>query len=301
MKLPIIKNKNWFLLVSVIFVSVAVYTLAVFGLRPGIDFKSGSMWQVNVPASERDLTDFLKLELKIEDPIISYDAPTDSYSIVMREVSDAERAGYAEKLKERFGDLRELDFGTTSPSVSTELKNKAVWLIISVLAVMALYITLAFRSVSRPVSSWKYGVATIIALAHDVVIAAGAYAILGQLKGVTIDTNFIVALLTIAGFSAQDTIVVFDRIRENLSGEKGRVDLPSVVNKSLNEVLGRSLNTSVSIMLVLSAIAFFGPLSVKYFALTMLVGMFFGTYSSIFVASPVLVLWHSLDTKVKKL
>lgn len=301
MKFPIIKNKKWFLLVSVLFVSLSIYSLASFGLKPGIDFKSGSMWQISVPAAERSLSDFLKSDLKIEDPIISYDAQTDSFSIVMGETTDALRAEYSEKLKSRFGDLKELDFGSTSPSVSSELRNRAVLLIVSVLAVMALYITIAFRGISKPVSSWKYGIATVIALAHDVIIAAGVYALIGHLKGVTVDTNFIVALLTIAGFSAQDTIVVFDRIRENLLGEKGKTNLPEVVNKSVNEVLGRSINTSVSIMLVLAAIAFFGPLSVKYFALTMLVGLFFGTYSSIFIASPVLVIWHSLDTKVKKL
>lgn len=301
MKFPIIKNKKWFLLVSVLFVSLSIYSLVSFGLKPGIDFKSGSMWQISVPAAERSLSDFLKSDLKIEDPIISYDAQTDSFSIVMGETTDALRAEYSEKLKSRFGDLKELDFGSTSPSVSSELRNRAVLLIVSVLAVMALYITIAFRGISKPVSSWKYGIATVIALAHDVTIAAGVYALIGHLKGVTVDTNFIVALLTIAGFSAQDTIVVFDRIRENLLGEKGKTNLPEVVNKSVNEVLGRSINTSVSIMLVLAAIAFFGPLSVKYFALTMLAGLFFGTYSSIFVASPVLVIWHSLDTKVKKL
>lgn len=301
MKFPIIKNKKWFLLVSVLFVSLSIYSLVSFGLKPGIDFKSGSMWQISVPAAERSLSDFLKSDLKIEDPIISYDAQTDSFSIVMGETTDALRAEYSEKLKSRFGDLKELDFGSTSPSVSSELRNRAVLLIVSVLAVMALYITIAFRGISKPVSSWKYGIATVIALAHDVTIAAGVYALIGHLKGVTVDTNFIVALLTIAGFSAQDTIVVFDRIRENLLGEKGKTNLPEVVNKSVNEVLGRSINTSVSIMLVLAAIAFFGPLSVKYFALTMLVGLFFGTYSSIFIASPVLVIWHSLDTKVKKL
>jgi len=301
MKFPIIKNKNWFLFASALFVSLSIYSLVSFGLKPGIDFKSGSMWQISVPASERSLADFLKSDLKIEDPIISYDAQTESFSIVMGETTDALRAEYSEKLKSRFGDLKELDFGSTSPSVSSELRNRAVLLIVSVLVVMALYITIAFRGISKPVSSWKYGIATVIALAHDVTIAAGIYALMGHLKGVTIDTNFIVALLTIAGFSAQDTIVVFDRIRENLLGEKGKTNLPEVVNKSVNEVLGRSINTSVSIMLVLAAIAFFGPLSVKYFALTMLVGLFFGTYSSIFVASPVLVLWHSLDTKVKKL
>ncbi len=302
MKLQIIKHKNFFILLSAIFVGLSITSLIYFGLRPGIDFKSGSSWLISVPATEKELSDYIKDDLKIEDAIISYDSASDSYSIVMSLMEDEDKAKYAESLKEKFGDFKELDFGLTTPSVSNELKNKSIILIISVLVIMAIYITFAFRMVSYPVSSWRYGIITIIALMHDVVIAAGVMAAIGYFKGITIDTNFVIALLTIAGFSAQDTIVVFDRIREKLSNHKEKgINMAEIVNNSLNEVVMRSVNTSISIMLVLLAIAVFGPISVRYFAIVMLTGMFFGTYSSIFLASPLLVLSHELDTKRKKL
>ncbi len=301
MKLKIIKNKRIFISLSIVFVSLAVASLLAFGLKPGIDFKSGSMWQIKAPgATESSINEFAVSELKIEDPIIAYDKISDSYSLVFREISPSERTSFNEALKQKFQGAEEMDFSMTSPSVSSELKNKAVWVVILVLVVIALYISFAFRSVSWPISSYKYGIVAIIALAHDVTIAAGVYALIGHFVGITIDTNFIVALLTIAGFSVQDTIVVMDRIRENLLASKHKENLSDIVEKSLGEVFKRSVITSVSIMLVLAAIALFGPLSVRYFALTMFVGMFFGTYSSLFVASPLLVLWHQLDNKFKK-
>jgi preprotein translocase SecF subunit len=297
MKANIIKNSKWFLALSAIFIALAVTSILFFGLKPGIDFKSGSMWQVRIPgADEMVVRDFFENDLQIDGPIISYDPGTTSYSVIFKEVSDEEHRTYLDKMKEKFGvAAEELDFGTTSPSVSSELRQKAVWIIVLSLVVMALYVTFAFRKVSWPVKSYKYGIITIIALAHDVVIAAGFFALLGYLKGATIDTNFIVALLTIAGFSSQDTIVIFDRIRENLLNSKGKGDISEIANRSVNEVFRRSAITSVSIMLVLAAIAVLGPLSVRYFAMTMVVGLLFGTYSSIFVASPLLAMWHKFD------
>jgi preprotein translocase subunit SecF len=157
---------------------------------------------------------------------------------------------------------------------------------------ISLYIAWAFRKVSAPVKSWKYGIVTLVSLFHDVSIPAGFIAILGKLKGVEIDTNFIVALLVVMGFSVHDTIVVFDRIRENLLLKRGsKVDLGAIVNFSVNETFVRSVNTSLTLILVLIAMLFFGPPSLFYFILTMLVGTVFGTYSSIFVASPLLYLW----------
>ncbi|MDD5098765.1 MAG: protein translocase subunit SecF [Candidatus Colwellbacteria bacterium] len=296
MKANIIKHSNWFLFFSVLFVALSVTSIIVFGLKPGIDFRSGSAWQVRIPgADERTIKNFFEADLGFSDPIISYDKENDSYSVIFKEISGEEHKAALDKVKEKFTGAEELDFGTTSPSVSSELKQKAIWIIALSLAVMAIYVAIAFRKVSYPVKSYKYGLITIIALAHDCVIAAGFFALLGFLRGATIDTNFIVALLTIAGFSSQDTIVIFDRVRENLLNAKGKGDLPEIVNRSLNEVFRRSLNTSVSVMLVLAAIALFGPLSVRYFAMTMVIGLFFGTYSSLFVASPLLVLWHKID------
>jgi len=297
MTLNIIGNRKWFLAPSTMFVALAVTSMILLGFNLGIDFKSGSMWQIKVPETEeRMVREFITDDLKIESPIISYDENVDSYSIIFKEISEEEHAGLKASLESRFAGAAELDFGTTSPSVSSELRDKAIWVILLVLVVMASYVAFAFRKASGPIKSFKYGAVTLVALAHDVIIAAGFFALIGYLKGIAIDTYFIVALLTVAGFSVQDTIVIFDRIRENLLGAKGKIDLDELINRSVNEIKMRSINTSFSTMLVLGAIAWLGPLSVRYFALTMIVGIFFGTYSSIFVANPLLSIW----SKIKK-
>jgi preprotein translocase subunit SecF len=145
--------------------------------------------------------------------------------------------------------------------------------------------------VSKPVASWKYGAATLVALVHDVTLVVGFYAVLGHFWGVEINTSFITAVLTVLGFSVHDTIVVFDRIRENLP--KSDTNFEETVNRSVNQTITRSINTSMTVMLTLLAITIFGGPSIMYFSLALLVGIFFGTYSSIFLASPVLVLWNS--------
>jgi preprotein translocase subunit SecF len=158
---------------------------------------------------------------------------------------------------------------------------------------ISLYIAFAFRKVSKPVSSWKYGMVTLVTLFHDVIMPAGLLAVLGRFKGIEIDTNFIVALLVVMGFSVHDTIVVFDRIRENLTLARGKaVSLGDIINKSIRETFARSINTSLTLMIVLVALLVFGPPSLFYFILTILVGTLFGTYSSIFVASPLLYGFH---------
>ena len=154
---------------------------------------------------------------------------------------------------------------------------------------ISLYIAFAFRKVSYPIKSWKYGIITLITLFHDVIIPAGLLAVLGRRLGIEIDTNFVVALLVVMGFSVHDTIVVFDRIRENLLLQKNRLDLPVIINNSVNQTFVRSINTSLTLILVLLALFFFGPVTLKYFILTILVGTTVGTYSSIFVASPLLL------------
>jgi len=173
------------------------------------------------------------------------------------------------------------------------LKTKAMWAIVLVLIGISLFIAWAFRKVSEPVKSWKYGIVTLITLVHDVSIPAGLLALLGYWKGIEIDTNFIVALLVVMGFSVHDTIVVFDRIRENLTLNRGRkFDLGDIIRFSVKETFTRSVNTSLTLILVLVVLLAFGPPSLFYFILTILVGTIFGTYSSIFVASPLLYLWQ---------
>jgi preprotein translocase subunit SecF len=183
--------------------------------------------------------------------------------------------------------------------LGAELARKGMMALgLSVLFII-IYIAFAFRAVSRPVSSWKYGLIAIAALIHDVVIPTGVFAILGHFYGVEIDSLFLTALLTIFGLSISDTIVVFDRIRENL--KKHRTEpFAETVGKSLEETFVRSLNTSLTVILALLALLLFGGQPTRYFALALTIGMIVGTYSSIFIASPLLVVWGKRSIPSKK-
>jgi preprotein translocase subunit SecF len=193
--------------------------------------------------------------------------------------------------------IQEMRFESIGPVIGEELKDKAIRAIIAVLVAIILYIAWAFRKVSEPVSSWKYGVTAIIALAHDVIIPTGIFVVLGQILGIELDILFVTALLTILGFSVNDTIVVFDRTRENLARDHHQHDFEFIVNKSVNETIRRSIITSVTTFVVLLAIYLFGGESIKYFVLALMVGVVVGTYSSIFLASPLLVVWEHFSRR----
>jgi preprotein translocase subunit SecF len=186
--------------------------------------------------------------------------------------------------------FEERRFSSIGPTIGAELKQKSIKAIIIVILGISLYIAWAFRKVSQPINSWRYGVVTLIALFHDLIIPIGLFAYLGHFYGVEVGANFIVALLVILGFSVHDTIVVFDRIRENLK-RYSQLNFVSLVNQSISETLVRSLNTSLTVLLTLAALYFFGGESLKYFMLALIVGIFSGTYSSIFIAAPLLVTW----------
>lgn len=189
------------------------------------------------------------------------------------------------------GNIEEKRFDSIGPVIGGELKNSAIWATIIALIAIVLYIGWAFRKVSRPVSSFKYGIAATIALFHDVIITLGIFSVLGHFYNVEIGVSFVAAILAILGYSVNDTIIVFDRTRENLL-KSGIDDFEEVVNKSVNETMVRSLNTSFTTLLVLFALYLFGGETIKYFIVALLVGIAFGTYSSIFIASPLLVSWQ---------
>lgn len=289
----VLKHKNYFLLGSILLIILGGTSVGVFGFKLGIDFTSGSLWQVKIPnASSEEVRNVFHTELGVEEVGLSYDAGSQTYSLSFKQITDADRQNYINVLKQRFGDgVESLDFWTISPVVSQELKRKAIWAIGLVMLAISLYIAFAFRKVSRPVASWKYGVVTLFTLVHDVAIPAGLFAILGKTMGATVDTNFVVALLFVMGFSVHDTIVVFDRVRENLILLRDRMKLGEIVDQSIKQTLARSVNTTLTLVLVLLAIYFFGPEGIKLFVLTILVGTVAGAYSSILVASPLLALW----------
>jgi preprotein translocase subunit SecF len=201
------------------------------------------------------------------------------------------------------GAAEEIQFTSIGPSIGAELMQKA-WIAISLVVVLTvLFIAFAFRGVSKPVSSWKYGIVAIVTLLHDILLPTGLFAYLGYISGAEVDALFIVALLTILGISINDTIVVFDRIRENLRLNEERrkhEEFAEVVERSIKQTIARSINTSVTVIIVLLSLYFFGPEATKNFALTLTVGMIAGTYSSIFLASPLLVVWEKFSRRAVK-
>lgn len=192
--------------------------------------------------------------------------------------------------------VREERIETVGPSISSNLRERTWKIGLLVIIAIILYVAYAFRKVSKQVSSWKFGVTAVIALIHDVMITIGVFVLLGHYLGVEVNIPFVVALLTILGYSVNDTIVVFDRIRENLI-KIGYSKFELVVNKGVSDTILRSINTCFTTLLVLVALFFFGGDTIKYFALALIVGISFGTYSSIFLASPILFVWERIGRR----
>lgn len=226
---------------------------------------------------------------------------TGNNSVLIRYASEDDKTNQnvVATLAQKYPDSKNLRTDYANASVSSELKTKSLmaifWAIVGIMA----YVAWAFRRVSHPVASWKYGAGAVIALIHDVLITVGVFSVLGHFWGVEVGVPFVAALLTILGFSVHDTIVVYDRTRENLQRSSSKEQFPEIVNRSLNETLVRSINTSLTVIVTLLAIYIFGGESIKYFSLALLVGVTFGTYSSIFVASALLVTSYNLQIQKK--
>lgn len=288
MTFNIIGKKYLFLGASLILVLASAFSIYYFGLKQGVDFVGGVSWQLKFPEpapSKEALSEIFK------DAIIT-PQENGQFLIRMKELTEEEHKQFLDSAAKKFGSVEELNFQNIGSVVGNDLRQKAIWAFILVLAAISLYVALAFRKVSEPVSSWKYGIITLLTLFHDAVIPAGLYAVLGKVFNAEVDTNFIVAILVVIGFSVHDTIVVFDRIRENLKSSKAEDNFDMIVNNSVNQTIARSVNTSLTLILTLLALLFFGPAALQYFILTILVGVVAGTYSSIFVASPLLTLWQ---------
>lgn len=291
MKLPIIKHRNIWFTLSAGLVVASIAALAVFGLRLGIDFTGGSLMELSFdqrPAVNeiRQLID----EAGYSDATVQPAGESDVL-IRMPNLSEEDHQSLLSKFSEKYESAEELRFESIGPAIGNELRRKAFWSLILVLVGISAYIAFAFRKVSKPVASWKYGMATLIAaLFHDVLIPLGVMAILGKVFMAEINSAFIAAILTILGFSVHDTIVVFDRVRENLLKTSGAFE--DIVERSVNETLARSINTSLTTFFPLMAIILFGGDTLKWFALTLIVGLIAGTYSSICLASPLLVVFQ---------
>lgn len=289
------KNLNLFFLLPAALSILAIISIAMWGLKPGIDLSGGTLLQVTYDGAQPTVAQVqtaaqpLNLgELRVQP------SGTNSYSIRVRALSDAEHQSLGKALA-TLGNVHEDQFTSVGPVIGQELLTKGLIAFGLVTLCIILFIAFAFRHVSKPVASWKYGVVVIITLAHDVLVPTGVFALLGHSNGAEVDSLFIVGLLTILGISINDTIVVFDRVRENLAlneAQHKRVPYDEVVGSSIVQTIARSNNTSLTVVIMLAALYFVGPTTTQDFALTLIIGMIAGTYSSIFLAAPLLVFWE---------
>ncbi|MCK5211979.1 protein translocase subunit SecF [Candidatus Parcubacteria bacterium] len=322
----IIQNRKIWLTLSGTVVVLAILAIALWGLNLGIDFTGGSLLEVEFKEGRPDTSAVteavgdLGLGSLVVQPVAEkgmilkfQDISEDKHQDVIKALNDlvgkndtlelntsvatSSDATTTPVFEIDIDDLSkssvvQLRFDSVGPSIGQELKSRSITAMIIVLIAIVSYIAWAFRRVSKPVASWKYGLSATIALFHDVIIVIGVFAVLGKFFGVEVNTAFVAAILTVLGYSVKDTIVVFDRVRENLP--KSEDNFEETVNTSVNQTIQRSINTSVTTLLVLLAILFFGGVTIKSFVLALAIGVFIGTYSSIFLASPVLVVWEKI-------
>ncbi|OGD32365.1 protein-export membrane protein SecF [Candidatus Azambacteria bacterium RIFCSPHIGHO2_02_FULL_52_12] len=294
----IVKYRNIYYAISGTLIALSVFAFLFWGLKLGIDFKGGSLlfgeFSISAPANN-DIQDAL-IKIDVGETIIQQ---TGERGVILRfkEVDEPKHQEILKVLedlaaKQDKNAFTQKSFESVGPSIGKELQSKSITAGMLVLSLVIGYIAFAFRGVSYPLASWKYGIATLAALFHDIIIPIGLFAVLGHFYNIEISSGFIAAILTVLGYSVHDSIIVFDRIRENLIKHHGRT-FDETVNISINQTFVRSINTSLTVILVLLSIYFLGGESIKYSALALMVGVGVGTYSSIFIGSTILTSWYA--------
>lgn len=293
--LDLVGKRNIWFLVSLVLLVPGILSLIFYGLNLGIDFTGGTSWeiQLNQEVTSTEVRDVLA-DNGFGDAVVQ---TSDDNTVLIRmaelEESSPLKSAISDELQSKFGDFEELSFTTVGPSVGTQIRNRSIYAVgLASIGVM-LYIAWAFRNTKSPL---LYGSCAIAAMLHDVLLVLGIFSILGWAAGVEVDALFVTALLTIIGFSVHDTIVVFDRIRENLANKMAPT-FDETVNYSIVQTIVRSINTSLTVVLTLSALYLFGGESTRWFVFALMLGVVAGTYSSIFNASQLLVAWEDGDIK----
>jgi len=292
------KKKYLYFLISGIIIIPGIISLILFGLNLSIDFTGGSRltfaFTQSVDESHVKTVEsvFKKENIKIQ----QIETTKNTVFIRSKPLDQNKDSQIISNLKSEYPDFKQTQFETVGPVIGVETTLNAVKGMLVAAALIVLYITWSFRKVPKPASSFKFGISAILALVHDVLVLIGVFSILGHFFNVEIDSLFVTAVLTVIGFSVHDTIVVFDRIRENLK-RFGGDSFEKIVNDSILQTLDRSLNTSLTVVLVLFALLLFGGESIRWFVVALLIGIISGTYSSIFNAAPLLVVWQEFTNK----
>jgi preprotein translocase subunit SecF len=294
----IIGKKYWYFLISLIIIIPGLISLALFGLNLSIEFTGGSRITFAFP-KELSLSKISTVKSVFEQnkiKVTTIEKSGNEVFVRSGPVDQKQDVLITSQMKNKLGDFKQAQYETVGPTIGSETALNAIKALIIASILIVLYITWSFRSVPKPTSSFRFGVCAIIALIHDVLVLLGFFSIFGHFLGVEVDSLFVTAVLTVIGFSVHDTIVVFDRIRENLR-RIGGDNFAEVVNNSILQTLDRSLNTSLTVVLVLVALLLFGGETIKWFVVALLIGIVSGTYSSIFNASPLLVVWQEIIQK----
>lgn len=280
-------------MISAAFVLLSLVSLFVNGLNLSIDFTGGTRLEILPEGKEISKVTIERAYLAEKLKISSIqEADGKGYRISSNTMTDSQKDRILNTLN-----AKAQSFEVLGPTIGSETKNKALVAVLAAIAAITTYIAIAFWKSGGVISSWKFGITAIIALIHDVVITLGLFSLFGLLFGVQMDALFITAILTIMGFSVHDTIVVFDRIRENITNNVKKLTFEQIIDNSINDTMGRSLNTSITVVFVLFAMVLFGGESIRWFIIAFIIGVVVGTYSSIFVASPLLLEWYNFDKK----
>jgi preprotein translocase subunit SecF len=286
----IIGKRKYFYLFSITVVILSIAVISIWGLNMGIDFKGGTQMKIQFSKdmpSNQEIGDALK-DANLNS--LTIQASENNTAIIRYLGSDESlNQNVLEKIRSIDSEATQLSVDFVGGTISDQLKKTSIWALILGIIGIATYIAIAFKKVSRPIPSWQYGTLAVVALAHDVLITIGVFSVLGKFYGIEVGVPFVAAILTILGYSINDTIVVYDRTRENLLKSGKKESFEEIVNRSINETLARSMNTGMTVIIVLLSIVVLGGESIRDFALALLIGVGFGTYSSIFVASALLV------------
>lgn len=299
--MDLISKKYLYILFSLIIIIPGIISLVLFGLNTSIEFTGGTRLTLSFPEKvTRSETDFIKDTLVKENVKVSTLETSNNLVFVRTELmEEKENETFLNTLNSKYKEAKQEEFETIGPTIGRETTANAIKAVLLATFFIVAYITWSFRKVPKPASSFRFGVSAIFSLIHDVLVVLGLFSIFGYLWGVEVDSLFVTALLTVIGFSVHDTIVVFDRIRENLK-RMPNAPFDKVVNDSILQTMDRSLNTSFTIILVLIALLLFGGDTIRWFVVALLIGIVSGTYSSIFNAAPLLVIWQEFSQRRKK-
>ncbi|HSX39939.1 MAG TPA: protein translocase subunit SecF [Candidatus Saccharimonadales bacterium] len=299
--MQIIKYKYWYLILSAVVLIPGIISLAVFKLNLAIDFTGGSVFEYSISELSAPkntvASDVKNIMQKDEVTVEQTQISKTTLTVRTKTVETKKILQLTSDIQKKYKDAKQESFQTVGPAIGAETtKNAFLALLVASVGIL-LYIAYAFRNIPKPYSSFKFGASALIAMLHDALVVLGIFSLLGHFLKVEIDALFITALLTVIGFSVHDTIVVFDRIRENLNKLPHSWRFEEVVNYSVVETLNRSVATSLTVIITLTALLLLGGESIKYFSLALLVGIVSGTYSSIFNAAPILVIWEEWNKK----